>query len=184
MQPFRIRSNDKITQGFTNAELEFAFYRSPPPGFLDICYPELKLSTNEAQFVAFCLSSKTHPTHPRNPGFLGKWSLGHLLPSLPRGPQQKPPCRTCAELEFRDYGALKHPRNNQNSSSAKMKPGLEHAPKLLFPPRQSESPKSLEKVELSKCTALDSMIPSIHSPLHILFYLIGVKTYSHLLSIS
>jgi len=48
MQPFRIRSNDKITQGFTNAELAFAFYRSPPPGFSDICYPELKLSTNEA----------------------------------------------------------------------------------------------------------------------------------------
>ena len=89
MQPFRIRSNDKITQGFTNAELDFAFYRSPPPGFSDICYPELKLSTNEAQFVALYLSSKPHPTHPRNPGFLGKWSLGHLLPSFPRDPQQK-----------------------------------------------------------------------------------------------
>jgi len=71
----------------------------------------------------------------------------------------------------------------QNSSSASMKPDLEHAPKLPFPPRQSESPKSLEKVELSKCTVFDSMIPSIHFPLHILFYLIGVKTYSHLLSI-
>ena len=67
MQPFRIRSNDKITQGFTNAELDFAFYRSPPPGFSDICYPKLKLSTNEAQFVAFCLSFKTHQTRPRNP---------------------------------------------------------------------------------------------------------------------
>lgn len=89
MQPFRIRSNDTIAQGFIHAELDFAFYRSPPPGFSDICYPELKLSTNEAQFVAFCLSSKTHQTRPRNPGFPGKWSLEHLLPSLPRGPQQK-----------------------------------------------------------------------------------------------
>jgi len=89
MQPSRIRSNDTIAQGFTHAELEFAFYRSPPPGFSDICYPELKLSTNEAQPVALCLSSKTRPTHLRNPGLLGKWSLEHLLPSFPRGPQQK-----------------------------------------------------------------------------------------------
>ena len=51
MQPFRIRSNDTIAQGFIHAELEFAFYRSPPPGVSDICYPELKLSTNEAQPV-------------------------------------------------------------------------------------------------------------------------------------
>ena len=153
MQPSRIRSNNTTTQGFTNAELDFAFYCSPPLGFSDICYPKLKLSTNEAQPVAFCLSSKTCPTHPRNPDFPGKWSLGHLLPSLPRGPQQKPPCCTCAELEFRDYGALKHPRNNQNSSSAKMKPGLEHAPKLPFPPRQSESPKPLEEVELREYAA-------------------------------
>lgn len=50
--------------------------------------------------------------------------------------------------------------------------------------RQSESPKSPEEVELREYAALDSMIPSIHSTLHILFYLIGVKTYSHLLSIS
>ena len=109
MQPFRIRSNDKITQGFTHAELDFAFYCSPPPGFSDICYPELKLSKNEAR------------------------------------------PRVCS--------------------------------KLPFPPRQSESLKSLEIVELSECTVFDSMIPSIHSPLHNLFYLIGVKTYSHLLSI-
>ena len=62
---FRIRSNDKITQGFTNAELDFAFYRSPPPGISDICYPELKLSTNAAQLVACCLSSKTPPNAPQ-----------------------------------------------------------------------------------------------------------------------
>ena len=62
-----------------SAELDFAFYRSPPPGFSDICYLKLKLSTNEAQPVAFCLSSKTRPTHPKNPGFPGKWSLEHLL---------------------------------------------------------------------------------------------------------
>ena len=89
MQPSRIRSNDTIAQGFIHAELEFAFYRSPPPVISDICYPKLKLSTNEAQPVAFYLSSKTHQTRPRNPGFPGKWSLEHLLPSLPRGPQQK-----------------------------------------------------------------------------------------------
>ena len=146
MQPFRIRSNDKITQGFTNAELEFAFYCSPPPGVSDICYPELKLSTNEAQPVAFCLSSKTCPTHPRNPDFPGKWSLGHLLPSLPRGPQQKPPCRTCAELEFRDYGTLKRPGRIRSS-------GCSVTFKLLFHPEQSESPKSLEEVEFRECAA-------------------------------
>ena len=67
MQPFRIRSNDTIAQGFIHAELEFAFYRSPPPGVSDICYPELKLSTNEAQPVAFCLSSKTPPNAPQEP---------------------------------------------------------------------------------------------------------------------
>jgi len=89
MQPSRIRSNNTTTQGFTNAELDFTFYCSPPPGFSDICYPKLKLSTNEAQPVAFCLSSKTRPTRLRNPGFLGKWSLEHLPSSLPRGPQQK-----------------------------------------------------------------------------------------------
>ena len=49
MQPFRIRSNDTIAQGFTNAELDFAFYHSPPPVISDISYPKLKLSTNEAQ---------------------------------------------------------------------------------------------------------------------------------------
>lgn len=48
MQPSRIHGNDTTTQGFIHAELEFAFYRSPPPGFSDICYPELKLSKNEA----------------------------------------------------------------------------------------------------------------------------------------
>ncbi len=51
MQPSRIRSNDTIAQGFIHAELEFAFYRSPPPGVSDICYLKLKLSTNEAQPV-------------------------------------------------------------------------------------------------------------------------------------
>lgn len=65
MQPSRIRGNDTIAQGFTHAELDFAFYCSPPPGFSDICYPELKLSKNEAQPVAFCLSSKTPPNAPQ-----------------------------------------------------------------------------------------------------------------------
>lgn len=89
MQPSRIRGNDTIAQGFIHAELEFAFYRSPPPGVSDICYPELKLSTNAAQPVTLYLSCNTHPTHPKNSRFLGKWSLGHLLPSFPRDPQQK-----------------------------------------------------------------------------------------------
>ena len=146
MQPSRIRSNNTTTQGFTNAELDFAFYCSPPLGFSDICYPKLKLSTNEAQPVAFCLSSKTCPTHPRNPDFPGKWSLGHLLPSLPRGPQQKPPCRTCAELEFRDYGAPNRPERIRNASCSTTS-------KLPFPPRQPESPKSLEEVEFRECAA-------------------------------
>ena len=86
MQPFRIRSNDKITQGFIHAELEFVFPLGGAPVVSDICYPELKLSTNEAQPVALYLSSKTHQTHPRNPGFPRKWSLEHLLPSLPKDP--------------------------------------------------------------------------------------------------
>jgi len=34
-----------------------------------------------------------------------------------------------------------------------MKPDLEHAPKLPFPPRQSGSPKSLEEVELREYAA-------------------------------
>lgn len=91
MQPFRIRSNDKITQGFTNAELDFAFYRSPPPGVSDICYPEFKLSTNEAQLVAFCLSSKTRPTHPKNSRFLGKWSLENVPHALLTKARVPPP---------------------------------------------------------------------------------------------
>ncbi len=62
-----------------SAELEIAFPPVGAPGVSNLRYPKLKLSTNEAQPVAFCLSSNTHPTHPRNPRFLGKWSLEHLL---------------------------------------------------------------------------------------------------------
>ena len=67
MQSSRIRSNNTTTQSFTNAELDFAFYRSPPPGVSNLRYPKLKLSTNEAQPVAFCLSSKTPPNAPQEP---------------------------------------------------------------------------------------------------------------------
>lgn len=67
MQLSRIRSNNTIAQGFIHAELEFAFYRSPPPGVSDICYPELKLSTNAAQLVAFCLSSHSRPRQSESP---------------------------------------------------------------------------------------------------------------------
>lgn len=89
MQPFRIRSNDKITQGFTNAELDFAFYRSPPPGVSDICYPELKLSTNEAQPVAFCLSSKTPPNAPQEPRLSWEVELRTSTTIAPEGSAAK-----------------------------------------------------------------------------------------------
>lgn len=106
MQPFRIRSNDTIAQGFIHAELEFAFYRSPPPGVSDICYPELKLSTNAAQPVAFCLSSKTPPNAPQEPRLSWEVELRASTTIAPRGVRsRKPPCSTYAELEFRDYGA-------------------------------------------------------------------------------
>ena len=55
-----------------SAELEFAFPPVGAPGGANLRYPKLKLSTNETQYVAFCLSSKTHPTRPSDPGFLGK----------------------------------------------------------------------------------------------------------------
>ena len=89
MQPFRIRSNDKITQGFTNAELDFAFYRSPPPGVSDICYPEFKLSTNEAQLVAFCLSSKTPPNAPQEPRLSWEVELRTSTTIAPEGSAAK-----------------------------------------------------------------------------------------------
>ena len=62
-----------------SAELEFTFPTVGAPRVSNLCYPKLKLSTNEAQLVALYLSSKTRPTHPRNPRFLGKWGLAHLL---------------------------------------------------------------------------------------------------------
>ena len=62
-----------------SAELEFAFPPVGAPGVSNLRYPKLKLSTNEAQPVTLCLSSKTRLTRPRNPGFLGKWSLEYLL---------------------------------------------------------------------------------------------------------
>ena len=65
-----------------SAELEFAFYRSPHRAFKPPLPQTQASAPNEAQPVAFCLSSKTHPTHPRNPGFPGKWGLAHL-PSTP-----------------------------------------------------------------------------------------------------
>ena len=148
MQSSRIRSNNTTTQSFTNAELDFAFYRSPPPGVSDICYPEFKLSTNEAQLVAFCLSSKTPPNAPQEPRL--SWEVGlsastinasnqvrtsskldfHKTYDAHLGPMGYPggksssatallprlPCRTCAELEFRDYRTLKRPGRIQNAS--------------------------------------------------------------------
>ena len=82
MQPSRIRGNDTIAQGFIHAELEFAFYRSPPPGFSDICYPELKLSTNAAQPVTLYLSSHSRPDNPNPQNLWKKWSLENVLHRL------------------------------------------------------------------------------------------------------
>ena len=89
MQSSRIRSNNTTTQSFTNAELEFAFYCSPPPGFSDICYPKLKLSTNEAQPVAFCLSSKTPPNAPQEPRLSWEVELRTSTTIAPEGSAAK-----------------------------------------------------------------------------------------------
>ena len=147
MQPFRIRSNDTIAQGFIHAELEFAFYRSPPPGVSDICYPELKLSTNAAQPVAFCLSSKTPPNAPQEPRLSWEVELRASTTIAPRGVRsRKPPCSTYAELEFRDYGAPNRPGRIRSS-------GCRVTFKLLFHPERSESPKLPKEVELRECAA-------------------------------
>ena len=141
-----------------SAELEFAFYRSPPPGFSNLRYPKLKLSTNEAQPVAFCLSSKTPPNAPQEPRLSWEVELSastinasnqvrtsskldfHKTYDVYLGPMGYPggksssatallprlPCRTCAELEFRDYRTLKRPGRIRNASCST-------TPKLPFP---------------------------------------------------
>jgi len=104
-----------------SAELDFGF---PPHASLVvtyICYPELKLSTDAADYVALRLSCKTLPIELGRLGFWRKWSLEHALPvslwgckSSKRGfsqqvraipgelnrTQPKTPLRTCAELDF------------------------------------------------------------------------------------
>ena len=147
MQPFRIRGNDTIAQGFIHAELEFAFYRSPPPGISDICYPELKLSTNAAQLVACCLSSKTPPNAPQKLQVSWEVELRASTTIAPRGVRsRKPPCSACAELEFWDYRTLKRPGRIRSS-------GCSVTFKLLFHPERSESPKLPKEVELRECAA-------------------------------
>ena len=86
MQPFRIRSNDTTTQGFTHAELDFAFHCSPPPGFSDICYPKLKLSTNEAQLVAFLPKLQNPPNTPQEPLILREVGLRASTIIIPKRP--------------------------------------------------------------------------------------------------
>lgn len=58
-----------------SAELEFAFPPVGAPGVSNLRYPKLKLSTNETQYVAFCLSSKTPPNAPQEPLILREVEL-------------------------------------------------------------------------------------------------------------
>lgn len=62
---FRIRDSDMIVQGFTHAELDFAFLPTGAPGVSDPCYPKLKLSKNEAQLAALHLSPQNPPNTPQ-----------------------------------------------------------------------------------------------------------------------
>ena len=143
-----------------SAELEFTFPPGGAPGVSNLCYPKLKLSTNEAQLVALYLSSKNPPNTPQEPLILREvglrastinasnqvrtsskldfrksrdvylGSIGYpgrksslaitLLPRLL--------CRTCAELEFRDYEAPNRPGRIRNASCST-------TPKLPFPPQ-------------------------------------------------
>ena len=141
-----------------SAELEFAFPPVGAPGVSNLRYPKLKLSTNEAQPVAFCLSSKTPPNAPQEPLILREVELrastinasnqvrtsskldfhktydAHLGPmGYPGGKSSSAtallprlPCRTCAELEFRDYEAPNRPGRIRNASCST-------TPKLPFP---------------------------------------------------
>ena len=110
-----------VLYGSICAELDFGF---PPDASLVvtyICYPELKLSTGAADYVALRLSCKTLPIELGRLGFWRKWSLEHALPVSPWGcksskrgfsqqvraipgelnrTQPKTPLRTCAELDF------------------------------------------------------------------------------------
>jgi len=110
-----------------SAELEIAFPPVGAPGVSNLRYPKLKLSTNEAQPVAFCLSSKTCPTHPRNPGFLGKWSLEHLLSTpltkfavLLSLTSTKPTMLTWARWGIREGNQAQQPRYFPGSPAARV----------------------------------------------------------------
>ena len=100
-----------------SAELEFAFYRSPPPGFSNLRYPKLKLSTNEAQPVAFCLSSKTPPNAPQEPRL--SWEVGLSASTINASNQ----VRTSSKLDFRKtydthLGPKGYPRGKSSSATA------------------------------------------------------------------
>ena len=83
---------------------------------------------------------KTYDAHLGPMGYPGgkSSSATALLPRLP--------CRTCAELEFRDYGTLKRPGRIRSS-------GCSVTFKLLFHPERSKSLKLREEVELRECAA-------------------------------
>ena len=110
-----------------SAELEFAFPPGGAPGVSNLRYPKLKLSTNEAQPVTLYLSSKTRPTHPRNPRFLGKWGLAHLLstPStkfalLLSLTSTKPTMLTWARWGIREGNQAQQPRYFPGSPAARV----------------------------------------------------------------
>ena len=110
-----------------SAELEFAFPPVGAPGVSNLRYPKLKLSTNAAQPVTLHLSSKTRPTHPRNPRFLGKWSLEHLLstPStkfalLLSLTSVKPAMFTWARRGIREGNQAQQPRYFPGSPAARV----------------------------------------------------------------
>ena len=110
-----------------SAELEFTFPTVGAPGVSNLRYPKLKLSTNEAQPVTLHLSFKTRPTHPRNPGFPGKWGLAHLLSTPPTKfalllslTSTKPTMLTWARWGIREGNQAQQPRYFPGSPAARV----------------------------------------------------------------
>ena len=100
-----------------SAELEFAFSPVGAPGVSNLRYPKLKLSTNEAQLVAFCLSSKTPPNAPQEPRL--SWEV-ELRASTINAFNQ---VRTSSKLDFRKtcnvhLGPKRYPGGKSSSATA------------------------------------------------------------------
>ena len=94
-----------------SAELEFVFPPVGTPGISNLRYPKLKLSTNEAQPIALCLSPKTHPTRPKTPGFLGSELRAFTINAFNQ-------VRTSSKLDFHKtcdvhLGTMGYPEGNQ-----------------------------------------------------------------------